>query len=330
MSEANMDTETRSQEGVFDDHLPSTARQEEELISEEPGKEEFHVEGENNVEQPSETSENVQPSVKEEEEEGDDDDFGSFDEASFDEYQEPMEDEKHSAMFESSVFQNMDLFDEKLDQLMKTVIPDVVRESPSADEPLLGENATLHLHTLLKTPRLHPPNWTKLKIRHSLLIKLGVPINLDELDHANMKLAPPVVHHRRRSISEEDIDWRNISIPKFEDLNIGTDSRAEMMSKTQETISRIENDNLNNTSELFLKSSAEDSLDAKLKQMRGNYNELLQLSAVWQSRINELRSEQEIYESVVQNMVGYSQKLQRNEMLDKLSRTKTKKGKRTF
>lgn len=266
--------------------------------------------------------ESTEPTGEPEEEDGgSDDDFGSFDEASFDEYQEP-----ETAEFDLAVFQNPQLFDERLDQLMERVLPQ--QEKPRDTlATLLSEGASSHLTTLLKTPRLHPPNWTRLKIRRSLLINLGVPINLDELVEFLAK-STPATHARRRSISEKDIDWSQFDIPELADLHISGDRKQELMSKTAEILSRIDADNLNNTSELFLQTLSEEALTAKLQLMRDNYSRLVELSSVWRDETADLRKNQEIYEAVVQSMVGYSQKLQRNELLENLG--KTKRGKRTF
>lgn len=256
-----------------------------------------------------------------------DDDFGSFDDASIEELEAAAPHPKEGE-FSSLVFQNPELFDQKLQTVMDSVFPQadtyVITESQ-----LLSESAAKHLEIFSRTPRLHPPNWTKLKTRHSLLIRLGVPINLDELESGTSGLGPKsaVGHTRKRSVSEHDIDWSNFDIPEFASLQISGETKEELLGKSGEVLSEIEEHNLNNTSRPFLETSSGSSLDAKLQQMKDNHKRLIELSSVWQEQIRELRNSQEIYESVVQNMVGYSQKLRRNEILEHL---KLKKGKRAF
>lgn len=280
-----------------------------------------------------ESKETLQFSADEDE----DDDFGSFDEASFEEFQAPEEEPalkptEITSKFLSSVFQDQELFLRNLDDLLDSILPH--NQQPSSEEPaeLLNAEASQRLKKLSQTPRLNPPNWIKLKIRHNLMVKLGVPINLDELESpgsANLK-RPSIAHQRKRSINEQDIDWSLFVIPELETLEISPEKKQESITKTNEILSRIEEDNLKNTSQLFLESSSDASLDAKLAQLKANYKELIDLSSIWQDQLKELRSSQEVFESVVQNMVGYSQKLQRNEIIEQLQKTKGKKGKRTF
>lgn len=272
----------------------------------------------------------------EEDDEDDEDDFGSFDEASFEDYQAPEPEETHYQEPKTALspldFQDPEQFLSKVDELLATIFL-VFPDATSTPTTLLNAEASEKLDMLSRTPRLNPPNWIKLRIRHNLLIMLGVPINLDELDSANsvsISNTEKVSHNRRKSINEQDIHWENFSIPEVESFNLTPEQKQELLNKTGETLSRIEEDNLNNTSQLFLESSLESALDTKLAQMKTNYDQLIKLSAVWQDQMKELRNSQEVYESVVQNMVGYSQKLQRNEIIEQLHKTKGKKGKRTF
>lgn len=267
----------------------------------------------------------------------DDDDFGSFDEASFEEFQAPepqAERESHAEdriVFDSDVFDNKESLLLKVDELLDTLFPDFsLEKTPVTRTPdtLLKGEASRRLEVLSETPRLNPPNWIKLRIRHNLLIKLGVPINLDELE-APKSMGNAITHSRDRSVHELEIDWARFDIPEFESLDISAERKLELLEETTAILSRIEEDNLNNTSQLFLEKSLESTLDSKLAQLKENYRQLLELSSVWNHNLKELQYSQEIYESVVQDMVGYSQKLQRNELIEHLQKT-GKKGRRTF
>ena len=56
---------------------------------------------------------------------------------------------------------------------------------------LLNERSQEIYKQLSTLPYLQPTNWIKLNIRHNLLIKLGIPINLDELNDTNTISANP-------------------------------------------------------------------------------------------------------------------------------------------
>lgn len=253
----------------------------------------------------------------------DDDDFGSFDEASFEEFETPQ-----SLRVPLFSLDNPHTVDEELQKMIDRVFPPTVQKIHEENPALIPLPL---LSVLSKTPRLNPPNWIKLKIRHSMLIKLGVPINLDELEAPSSVPKPqPKNHGRTRSINVSDIDWEHFDIPEFGTFGKSAEEKHELLRSTHAELSRIEAENMSNTSEIFLQSSLDESLETKLAQMKQNYAQLIQLSSVWQDQISELQSSQEVYESVVQNMVGYSQKLRRNEILERLKGVKAKKDKRTF
>lgn len=277
-----------------------------------------------------ETADKYEEQASAEEVEDDDDDFGSFDEASFEEFQGSEPTEHHqSVVFDSAVMEDAVLFRERLDDILDSVLPRKIHEASNqmSDSQLLTDGGRERLNTFSTLPRLNPPNWTRLKMRHGLLVSLGVPINLDELGTTQVssfnKPSP-----RRRSTTEEDIKWGDFTIPEFESLNISDNRRNELMALTLSILSKIEDNNLNNTTEQFLLQCSEEVVNEKYREMQENYAQLVELSSVWQAQIQELRNSQEMFESVVQNMVGYRQKLQRNEILEGLS--KSKRGKRVF
>ena len=116
-------------------------------------------------------------------------------------------------------------------------------------------------------------------------------------------------------------------VPDIASLLLSPDLQLELMANTVDILSRIEGDNLTNTTELFLQQCSEDMIDEKIRQMRANCALLVELSSVWQAQLKELRNSQEAFESVVQNMIGYRQKLQRNEIMQNI---RGKAGKRIF
>lgn len=269
------------------------------------------------------------------EDEGSDSDFGSFDDASFTEFEEPEEPEEINSSdyikgttsdtsFSEDVFNDSIKFEKHLNEVLDRVFPNVKRNhNEQAVEKLpLTERSSEILEELSKIPHLQPPNWIKLNVRHNLLIKLGVPINLDEIKEDNVSQASKVP--RRKSVNEDDIKWDGFEIPKFENLEISTDKKAVLIEKTTEIISAIETDNLNNSSHKFLESSNSTSLQEKFQQFKNNYDQLIELSSVWNKQLDDQKKNSEVYESVVQNLIGYSQKLKREEILADLKKIKLK------
>lgn len=295
---------------------------------EQDGKEEESkvYEGESEVEKHRHDKEQVEEGEGEEpEQEEDDDDFGSFDEASLQEYQAP-EQIKLTGEFSGAILNDPAKFSERLEKVLDHIFSS--KETAAEIEKnsqLLTTNAAEYIQSFSTLPRLNPPNWTRLKTRHGLLLALGVPINLDELESQVATSSRPL--SKRRSFTENDINWGDFEVPDLDLLDISSEKKLELLADTLTILSKIEDDNLTNTTEQFLLLSLQDVVDRKLRQLQGNHALLVELSSVWQAQIKELRSSQELFESVVQNMVGYRQKLQRNKILENI---KTKKGKRVF
>lgn len=275
--------------------------------------------------------------------EDDDSDFGSFDDASFTELEEPeevksmenVEDKMPGGYirFNEEVLNDSTLFEKSLHETMNSIFTNINQNQDHNNDnyknSLLKERSSEIYNELSQIPHLQPPNWIKLNVRHNLLIKLGVPINLDEIKEENLLQTPKVL--RRKSINEEDIKWEGFDLPAFEELKISSDKKTDLLNKTTEILSAIENDNLNNSSHQFLESSTSDSLQEKLKQYNDNYNQLIELSSVWNKQLDDQKQNNEVYESVIQNLIGYSQKLKRDEILAHLKKIKLKsKSKKSF
>lgn len=254
----------------------------------------------------------------------DDDDFGDFDEASFDDFAgpEPETAKNGNVIFPSGIFDDPEKLQNELQKTIDSIIPGTPSEPTTLELNLLDGEAGVCFEALSKIPHLRPPNWTKLQIRHSLLVKLGIPIDLDELASGVSTAMSSTHAPRRRSINEKDIDWSPYKLPDA--AAIEAEKKQQLLDETNTILDEIEDFNLSNTSEHFLQNSTPEVLQAKLDKMKANYDRLLELSSVWIEQLNEKRHSQEIYELVVQNMVGYSQKLRRNEIYENLSRQKQK------
>ncbi|CAK9435446.1 uncharacterized protein LODBEIA_P01730 [Lodderomyces beijingensis] len=137
----------------------------------------------------------------------DDDEFGDFDE--FDEYESrppppppPESPESSTIAIPESAFNNRSEFQARLEQLMSKlfILPATFKTDTTADpsstrdttvtttssitaaDSLLDNERVRTIYKQISTlPYLQPPNWIKSDIRHNLLIKLNIPVNLDEL-----------------------------------------------------------------------------------------------------------------------------------------------------
>lgn len=267
-------------------------------------------------------TQHVTESVDEDDEDDFDDfsDFGSFDDTSFN------EPEPSLVRFDDELFEDRAKFTAQVDKLMESIF-DTPKPIETSSQQLLAGRSLEVFSALSTLPHLKPPNWIKLNIRHNLLIKLGIPINLDEIaDKQPIKKSPLLEVNkttRRKSISTADIHWDEFNIPDIEKLNLSSDSKTQLLQTTPDILSRIETDILNNSSQQFLQdSSSEDALSHKLAQYQSDYEQLLTLSSVWKTHLAEVNNNFDIYESVVQNFIGYSQKLRRDEILDNLKKVK--------
>ncbi|KAG5417307.1 hypothetical protein I9W82_004940 [Candida metapsilosis] len=301
------------------------------------------------------------------------DDFGDFDE--FESVEDTQTSTVIDAAFPESCFSDKADFESRLSKLLsklfntdETAATATITITPPSDtkegtqttekpaETLLNDRSRTIYKQISTMPYLHPPNWIRSDIRHNLLIKLGIPINLDELNansvsanatagntnpnaiNANpneehdtnssnhLSVPPPQQQQqrsRKKSISEQDINWSNFTIPQFDSLQLTNEQLHNILTQTNETISKCEFDLMENTSLKFLTNvKSDDVINDKLKQLQSNYQELLKLSSVWQHQLSEVRKDYEIYEQVVQSCIGYSQKLRREEILENLKKMK--------
>ncbi|KAG7191812.1 uncharacterized protein KQ657_002777 [Scheffersomyces spartinae] len=239
--------------------------------------------------------------------------------------------------FTEDTLSNPQLFDKRLDTLLSTLFPISANQNESrgvsrgASPDLLSDRSQQVFGQLSRLPYLLPPNWTKLKIRYNLLLRLGIPINLDELtsdgtsssSSHNLQVDTAIIRGRRPSGSSHldggtHIDWDGFELPPIEAIPV---EEVELIkTTTSEVLSNIELGMLNHSSEKFLLDSDMAVVDEKLAQFQHFYNQLLKLASVWMGEIASCQGEFETYETVIQSVIGYSQKLKREEILHKLQR----------
>ncbi|CAH2351060.1 hypothetical protein CLIB1423_02S11342 [[Candida] railenensis] len=257
---------------------------------------------------------------------------------------------KNIINLDSSSLEDSDDFNSKLNLLLNELFPEPSSSSKEQQKqkknPILTEKSEAIYGNISELPRLKPPNWIKSKIRRNLLIKLGVPVNLDEVldttkseqSHNDVAktsssasaqlLEKPVARHRRSSsVSELDIKWDEFTIPKFQDLQINSEQEQYLLNDTSAQLAKIEIENLDHSSIEKLLAGSEDDIDQLLAKYETNHAKLIELSSLWQNQLNELKKDYEIFESVVQNLVGHTQRLKREEIMANLNKIKLSKKK---
>lgn len=239
--------------------------------------------------------------------------------------------------FDEATFEDFVAFEHKLDMFLEVVFPPsapnaAVDTNPS--QQMLSPRSQSIFEQLALMPHLKPPNWVRLKIRRHLLTKLGVPVNLDEIlpspmhdaSHPQPSTTSTSARYRSKSlVSEVDMHWDGLNIPALEELHLEASRIQHLHDSTTGTLSTIEMDNLDHSSTQKLLAASEEELDKLLQHYQANYDKLIELSSIWQHQLAEVKKNYEIYESVVQNLVGHTQRLQRQQILANLKKVKSKK-----
>jgi len=143
----------------------------------------------------------------------DDDEFGDFDDFQVSQPSPTQQQQKQQSQtqsqsisidkvnFPTTIFNSPKEFSQRLtttlDEIFSTSTP-ILEDNNNNNKnqittsiQLLNERSQEIYKQLSTLPYLQPTNWIKLNIRHNLLIKLGIPINLDELNDTNTISANP-------------------------------------------------------------------------------------------------------------------------------------------
>lgn len=263
-------------------------------------------------------------------EDDDDSDFGSFDDAEIEETLPPIAsttDEKN-LIFNKRVMSDMNSFSAALELALEAWGGEMSHPRTTNKELLSGR--ALKIYSELSTiPHLKPSNWTRSKLRRDLLLRLGVPIDLDELEAGH----PQSTDLPKEPAASEarNIDWEGLVIPSLSHLNINDAQRNEYMAETSVIMDKITTDNLSNLARQFLEEQISDEgLTAKLDQLNLNFKTLVSLASVWSKKLDELKNDHETFEAVVQSTTGYKQKLKREELRGQLKRRGTKRNSRLW
>ncbi|CCH44496.1 putative membrane protein [Wickerhamomyces ciferrii] len=286
------------------------------------------IENEREEEQKKEDAdelENKQEEEKEEEveeeevdEEDDDDEFGAFSDASFDEFEQPPEPEspKQEESISTPETNNthlklpQDLFDEP--EMFQTRVQELLNQSfpeelPPASVPsntdVLNERSRLLLERLVALPYLKPYSWKKSSLRRQLLQTLGIDSEKDQI--------------RRKNLD----DGSNYKIPDFESLNISDEEAKKYRENTDEILNKFqesikEDDELTNLDQ--------ETLNKVVLEYKEQIKELKKLLSIWEYEQKNLEIDNETFEGVVENLVGHTQRLRREETMKSLKKESRK------
>lgn len=243
----------------------------------------------------------------------DDDDFGAFSDASFDEFEQPPSPttdtetiQKSSYIqFPQNTFQDpaelQDTLTKLLDQTYPSQLPKL---SIPENTSILNERSQLLLERLTALPYLKPYNWRKSSLRRQLLVTLGI-----------QDTEPAIL--RKKNLD----DGMQYKIPSFQELGFTEEDGLKIKTQNDEILHRGE-ESVINGDDLELKD--EDKLDQLVEEYKSRIEEVEKLLAVWEHEREKLELDNETFEGVVENLVGHTQRLRREETLKSLKKEANK------
>ncbi|ODQ79179.1 hypothetical protein BABINDRAFT_8767 [Babjeviella inositovora NRRL Y-12698] len=256
-----------------------------------------------------------------------DDDFGSFDDASFN--LEPASEK--GTMPDPGPIQESYNTDSLLG-LVTSRIQRIFSDATEPSHPSVAYNPNLESHILLNershalysrlstVPRLTPQDWKKSKIRRHLLVNLSIPVDLGD--------------SHRRNIDEEDLfsytQYKDLKyeVPDLSDLKLTASEQEAILDSPEARITEAEN--ISQKSVTYLQTLSVEELAALEAEMSSIVGSLEAVNAVWLDRLKKLKHDNTTYESVVENFVGHTQRLTREEILKKVTLEKQKKKRMGF
>ncbi len=165
---------------------------------------------------------------------------------------------------------------------------------------MLNERSKLLLERLTALPYLKPHNWKKSSLRRQLLITLGIPDTES-------------VVTRRKNLD----DGMQYKIVSFEDLGMSEQDAEKFKVKNDEIIENLEQ---SIKDDHVLQSLNDDDLDGVVKDYESKIEEISKLLAVWEYEEKKLENDNSTFEGVVENLVGHTQRLRREETLKSLKK----------
>lgn len=245
----------------------------------------------------------------------DDDDFGAFSDASFNEFESqqkppelptsPQSTTQHTAsyiQFPQELFDTPSALEEAITELLSQTFPTTLAPSPvPQNTDVLNERSRLLLERLTALPHLKPHNWKRSSLRRQLLLTLGIRDTED------------VTLTRRRNLD----DGMQYEIEKFEELGISEGDATKLRDQTGDIIETLEK---GFKSDEELGKLGDDELDGVIADYGNKIEEISRLLAVWEYEKKKLENDNSTFEGVVENLVGHTQRLRREETLKSLKK----------
>lgn len=165
--------------------------------------------------------------------------------------------------------------------------------------------------------------WKKSMIYKQLLLNLGIP----EYSSAPKVTLRPTTSHSNTEFKNmydlmnslslnSELEKLLKQVPNFKDLNIDKKSN-EFSNKINNSTSTISNARIKISSE-----EETESEDEYLKDLIALKSELLNLVAIWDERMKDIKEDNELFSSYVENLIGNTQKKRRERRLVKSSKKK--------
>jgi hypothetical protein len=283
------------------------------------------IEPESEIQTDKELSQNAEQKVNgtEEQEEEDDDDFGSFSDASFDDFEEPQQETKEEQnnnynettaddtpviKFPQSTFNEPDQLKEKLEQLVELSFPGVSPSNSNASNgpvSILNERSEHLLERLTSLVYLKPYSWQKSSLRKQMLVTLGI----SDTDTGRS-------NHRRN-----EFDADQYVIKAFSELNITDDEKRALADDSDYVLSDyVEKlENIDDLSEL-----SEEELSHVIEKYNEQLDTVEKLLSLWEDERVKLQEDNNTFEGVVENLVGHTQRIRREETFKSLQKEKEK------
>ncbi|GMG20256.1 unnamed protein product [Ambrosiozyma monospora] len=205
---------------------------------------------------------------------------------------------------------NMETSKEQMNLILDDIFKTSQFPTHSGQEPTfhLSERCGTVFDRLTQEPRnLKQINWKKSLIKRQLFVSLQIPIDLDELKPvANKKKSMSKIYEQestKRAVNNDVLKM----VPHFDTLKI--DDKEKILKETNRTLE-----------EYFKKlqpfayynSLPKEELQKKESELNSIKNELLELVSCWNKKEDELKSDNLIFSSYVENLVGNTQKMRRN------------------
>lgn len=231
-------------------------------------------------------------------------------------------------------------------ELLEDSITKVVKEEGA--NGILNERAKTLWQELKNIPKLNPPDWKRSAIRRHFMISIGVPIDLNEVSQSfggchedqfengienndflkKIQILFEKVDEKKEKEMPVDANDEIVFVRSMNQLKIDKKTKDDILQNSLYILNGIEEQL---QPDLYyknlLKEGQHDKLEHELNKFESLKDELEKILSVWNKELSELNSDHDTFLQVVENIVGYSQKLTRQESLKNLGKNEKAKRK---